>query len=145
MSGAIRGEATRAGGDGSLDGMGDRVVRVLIADNHDDVLHATRDLVGEFSDAVVVSVARDVDETVRLVEQLKPDLVLIDAWLKGGGAELACSRIRAVAPRTAVAVLTSVVEADLARRLSAGGGLGCFEKEHLGASLPDILAAARDC
>jgi two-component system, NarL family, invasion response regulator UvrY len=143
MSRDTGGQATGRAEDDSLEGVGDHAVRVLIADNHDEVLQATSDLVTEFAGTEVVSLARSVEETVRLAEELKPDLVLIDAWLKGGGAAAAYSKIRAVAPQTAVAVVTSVKEAELAKRLSGDGGLGCFEKELLGASLPGILASVR--
>jgi two-component system response regulator NreC len=127
----------------TVDGVDSQYLRVLIADNHDEVLHATRDLVGELPEVEIVALAQDVDAAVQAVERLKPDLVLVDAWLKGGGAVEASKRIRAVAPQTAVAVMTSVVEVELARSLESLGCCGCFEKEHLGASLPGILARVR--
>jgi DNA-binding NarL/FixJ family response regulator len=143
MKGHIGGQATKPVVEPTVDTMRELPVRVLIADNHDDVLHATSDLVSEFPEAEVVSLATDVDSTILLVEQLKPDLVLVDAWLKGGGAEEASSRIRAVAPETAVAVVTSTTEVELEQRLRAAGGLGFFEKEHLVDTLPGILKSAR--
>jgi DNA-binding NarL/FixJ family response regulator len=138
-------QSTHADLDGSVEGMARRpAITVLIADKHDDVRSATRDLVEDNADVTVVALTTNVGDTIRLVRELKPDLVLIDAWLSGGGAEYAAARIREICPATHVAVLTSVGEPELARRLRARGAIGCFHKEHLGASIPAILASVRE-
>lgn len=143
MSEATTVQSTAPGSKPSVSPMDGCKVRVVIAERHDDVRQATADLVADFAGFEVVGLARDVDEAVRLVEQLRPDLVFIDAWLKEGGSYEAALRIQRLAPRTTVAALSSVREVELARRLRVHGGLGCYDKEHLAEALPTILESVR--
>ena len=128
---------------GSVSAMVRQTVRVLIADDSAPVLLATSDLVGEYPDVEVVSLAMDVDEAVRFSAGRKPDLALVDAWLRGGGAELAARKIRSASPGTAVVALSSSKEPELSRKIEAAGGFGCYEKEKLSAVLPGILSTVR--
>lgn len=122
----------------------DQKIHILVADDNSEVLFATADLVMDFPGVLVVSLATTVEEVVRSAAWHKPDLVLIDAWLKGGGAGAAAERIRLVSPRTAVVALASASEPELSRRLNQLGVLACFDKESLSAVLPQILSAIRD-
>lgn len=119
-------------------------IRVLVADDNPEVLFATADLVMDFPGVLVVSLATTVEEAVRSATWHKPDLVLVDAWLKGGGAGAAAQRIRIVAPSAVVVALASAREPGMSTRLSELGVLACFEKESLSSVLPGVLAAIRD-
>lgn len=119
-------------------------IRVLVADDNPEVLFATADLVMDFPGVLVVSLATTVEEAVRSASWHKPDLVLVDAWLKGGGAGAVAQRIRLVSESTLVVALASAREPGLSRLLLDFGVLGCFDKESLAAVLPGILAAIRD-
>lgn len=123
--------------------MNRRKIRVLVADNHPAVLLATSDLVEEYQDVEVIAMALNVAEVVRSSLDERPDLVLIDAWLSGGGSELATSEIKRVSPDTAIVVLASYEEAELRRRLEAVGAIGCYDKQELGRVLPEILSTIR--
>jgi DNA-binding NarL/FixJ family response regulator len=114
-------------------------VRVVIADDHAEVLMAVADVVHGFGGIEIMSLATTVEETVRSAEFHHPDLVLVDAWLRGGGAEAVVHRVRAVSPKTVVVALASAKELDLVLALRAAGAGGCYEKENLSAALPQIL------
>jgi DNA-binding NarL/FixJ family response regulator len=120
-----------------------RMVRILIADDHSEVLMATADLISDCADVEIVSLATNADEAVEAAASLQPDIVFVDAWLRGGGAEGVARRIQEVAPQTVVVALASAKDLDLALKLRAAGAAGCYEKENLSAVLPEILAAAR--
>ena len=120
----------------------ERKIRILIADDHAEVLAAARDLIGELDDVDVVSITRNVDEAVSAALRFQPDIAFVDAWLHGGGAELATKRIKAVSPQTRVFALASASERDTVDRLRAAGAVDCYDKERLSAVLPGILAAA---
>lgn len=122
----------------------ERKVHILVGDDNAEVLFATADLVMDFPDVLVVSLATTVEEAVRSATWHKPDLVLIDAWLKGGGAGVAAERIKMASPSTVVVALASASEPGLSRRLHDLGVLACFDKQLLSSVLPGILAAIRD-
>lgn len=96
-------------------------VRVVVADDHplfrEGVVHS----LSSEPDIEIVGEAADGSEAVRLVEDLLPDLVVMDlAMPKGGGVE-ATRRIAASAPATAVLILTvSEDRDDLLEALKAG-------------------------
>jgi DNA-binding NarL/FixJ family response regulator len=120
-----------------------RKVRIVIADDHTEVLMATADVISDCAGVEVVSLATNADEAVEAAASLQPDIVFVDAWLRGGGAEGVARRIQEVARNTVVVALASAKDLDLALRLRAAGAAGCYEKETLSAVLPGILAAAR--
>src|SRR5579859_3484534 len=66
----------RGAGGGGMMAAEPRRVRVLVADDSEPVLMATRDLVKEFPGVEVVSPATNVADAVRLTVGYKPDLAL---------------------------------------------------------------------
>jgi two-component system, NarL family, response regulator len=119
-------------------------INVLVADDNDAVLLATADLVMEFPDVLVVSMASTVEEAIRYGTSHQPDLALIDAWLRGGGAEKVALGLAQTSPSTAVVAMASAREPELSRRLQEAGVSGCFDKESLATELPGILEALRE-
>lgn len=97
-----------------------RPLRVVIADDHplfrDGVAHA----LGAEQDLTVVGEAATADEAVQLVERLRPDVLLLDLGMPGGGLE-AARRVASASPATRVVVLTvSEEQDDLTAALDAG-------------------------
>ena len=116
-------------------------IRVLIADDHPEVLMAVADVIQECGGVDIVSLTTTVEEAVRSAAGQKPDVAFVDAWLRGGGAEAAAHRIKQVSPATLVVALASASEIELVLRLRAVGADGCYDKEKLSAVLPGILAS----
>ena len=81
-------------------------IRIIIADDHVVLREGTRELLQRESDLEVVGEAGDGEETVELVRKLKPDVAIVDiAMPKLNGIE-ATKQIKAIAPSTAVLILT---------------------------------------
>ena len=118
-------------------------IRVVIADDNREVLMATADLIVEFPGVDIASLATNVDEAVQAVEVHRPDIVFVDAWLRGGGAVAVAAHVREAHPETLVVALASATNLELVIRLRAVGAAGCYEKETLNAELPQILDSAR--
>jgi len=121
----------------------ERNTRILIADDHAEVLAAVRDVILEFPGVEVVALTTNVEEAVCESERCQPDIAFVDAWLQGGGAAAAASRIKLVSPETCVIALASAKEVETVLRLRAAGATACYDKEQLSEVLPAILAATR--
>lgn len=135
-------QSPEANGPASVSDVMDGTTRALVADDNAHVLHATSDLIAEYG-VEVVSRASNVDDAIRAAERDQPDVAFIEAFLKGGGAEVAARRIRSVSPATSIVVLASVNHVELDLKMRAAGAHGCYEKQTLSAVLPEILVSIR--
>src|SRR5690242_1667681 len=116
-------------------------MRVLIVDDVAAVREALRLLLSDEPGVEVVGEAGDGEEALRLVEALKPDLVLMDIEMPrlGGLAAMRLIRRQAHPPRL---VAMSVYGASDALRVSAleAGAQTYVEK---GATLAEVVGALR--
>jgi DNA-binding NarL/FixJ family response regulator len=81
---------------------GDRPCSVLVADDSADLRRATIDLVGFDGEFVVVAEADSAGDAVDAAARHRPDIVVLDVQMPGGGGPEAATRIRAAAPTTIV-------------------------------------------
>lgn len=82
-------------------------IRVLIADDHELVRMALRTLLDGEDDLEVVGEAGDTETAVRRTIALRPDVLLLDLRMPGGGGVAVCNQIKASAPEVGVLVITS--------------------------------------
>ncbi len=94
--------ALNAQGNGSA-----RHIRVLIADDHPIVRDGLRKLLGLEDDIDVVGEANDGRETLDLIDQLEPDVVLLDLRMPNVDGLTALQTLQASNRRTKVVVLTA--------------------------------------
>lgn len=113
---------------------------ILIADDYPFYRRGLRVFLEEQPDLAVVGEAGSAEELLRLAEQLKPDVVLLDLDLAGAnGTDL----VRAVRSRAAATKLVVFITPDDANALAAcveDGADGCIMKN---AEPPLILSAVR--
>lgn len=94
---------------------------ILIADDHEVVRSGIRSYLEKISDFQVVGEAASGEETLNLVSELIPDIVLLDLIMPGMDGIETTRRIRRISPRTKVVVLTSYHEdAHIFPSLKAG-------------------------
>jgi DNA-binding NarL/FixJ family response regulator len=97
------------------------MIRVLVVDDHPVVRRGISDLLASEPDVEVVGAAGDGDTAVALTQRLDPDVVLMDIEMPGVDGVAATHHISAVAPRTAVVILTTFADrARITRALDAG-------------------------
>jgi two-component system response regulator DegU len=111
-------------------------IRLLLADDH-RMLRETlrRSLTEEGFD--VVGEAGNGDEAVRLAEQLRPDVVLMDVTMPEVDGITGTRRIVAAWPEIRVVMLTMHADAEMVRRAVDAGATGYLTKD---CSTDDIVA-----
>jgi DNA-binding NarL/FixJ family response regulator len=115
-------------------------IRVLIADDQRVVRDGLRMLVGLIDDVEVVATACDGAEAVRLAEDHRPDVVLMDLRMPGTDGIAATADLRQRLPSTRVLVLTTYADEDAIVPALQAGARGYLTKD---ASAEQIEAAIR--
>jgi NarL family two-component system response regulator LiaR len=128
---ALPGEAdpnTESVGEGSPEGP----VRVVVADDHPVVREGLRSFLASRPGMVVVGEAADADEVVRVAEELRPDVVLVDLMMPGrdvhDGIE-AIHRMRQLPSSPRALVLTSFAGDDKVLPALRAGAAGYLLKD----------------
>ena len=96
-------------------------VRIVIADDHPIMRDGLRRLLGDEPDFLVVGEASDGHEAVERVEQLQPDVLLLDLLMPGASYVDVLQAVGATAPGTRALLLTASIEPDeVVKALGAG-------------------------
>jgi len=115
-------------------------IRVLLADDHVLVRQGIRQFLEDADDIVVVGEAADGAQAVRLAEQLKPDLVLLDIQMPGMNGIDATHQIKARLPEVRVLILTAYDEDPYVFALLQAGANGYLLKT---IEVEELLRAVR--
>jgi DNA-binding NarL/FixJ family response regulator len=117
-------------------------IRVLLVDDHAMVLQGLRIFLGTDPHIKIVGQARDGNEAIRLAEDLKPDVVLMDLLMPGMGGIEAIESIRRSTPETEVIALTSMLEDGSVIGAIKAGAIGYLLKDTEGDELCRAIHAA---
>jgi DNA-binding NarL/FixJ family response regulator len=104
-------------------------IRIVLVDDHELVRLGLTTLINDQPDLEVVGEAGAADEAVRVVEQLHPEVVLMDIRIPGEGGIEATHQITARFPRTRVIILTSFADDELVVRAIRAGAAGYVLKQ----------------
>jgi two-component system, NarL family, response regulator LiaR len=85
-------------------------ITVLIVDDHAVVRQGVRTLLDMHPDLQVVGEAESAEAALPLVEELVPDVVLLDLLLPGINGVEATRQVKKISPQTQIVVLTSYAE-----------------------------------
>ncbi len=131
-------ERTGKGNDG--DGERPRPIRVIVADDHTVVRQGIVALLSLESDIEIVGEAQDGTSVVSATTALRPDVVLMDLRMPGGGGIAATRKISSLVPDCRVLVLTTYDnDASIVGAIEAGA-IGYLLKS---TSTPELVAGVR--
>jgi DNA-binding NarL/FixJ family response regulator len=114
-------------------------IRLLLADDHTMLREALRRAM-EAAELTVVGEAADGDEAVRLTNELRPDVVLMDVSMPVLDGVEATRRIHRDLPDVAVVMLTMHADADVVARALSAGAVGYLVKD---ASMNEVVDAVK--
>jgi two-component system response regulator NreC len=120
--------------------MSRNTIKILLADDHSMVRQGFRRILEAQQDIEIVGEASDGREAVALVEQLKPDVVVMDVAMPGLNGIEATRRISEVSPRTRVLALSMHKDGVYVREILRAGARGYLLKDAFDA---DLIAAVR--
>lgn len=110
-------------------------VRLLLVDDHPVMRAGVRALLTAQADIKVVGEADDGAPAIQLVQELRPEVVIMDISLPGLGGAEATKQILTAVPETRVLVLSAHEEVAVARLLFSAGASGYVLKRSAGDEL----------
>lgn len=115
-------------------------IHVLLADDHALVRAGIRSLLEGMADIAVVAEAASAAEALAQAQALRPEIVLMDLSMPGGGLE-ATSSILAALPQTRIIILSMHATRDYVEQAIRAGAAGYILKDAATAELQLALAA----
>jgi two-component system response regulator NreC len=117
--------------------------RILIADDHPVLRSGLRVLLGADPDLEVVGEAGTGEEALRLAEELRPDVVLLDIGMPGESGIETVRRLKAKLPELVVLFLTVHEEEGMLLEALGAGGDGYLIKRADEAEIIQAIRAVR--
>jgi DNA-binding NarL/FixJ family response regulator len=103
-------------------------IRILLADDHVLVRAGVRGLLEKMPQFEVIAEASDGQEAVRLMEELRPDVVLMDVMMPGFNGLDATARAAGKVPKTRVIILSMDSSQELVVEALQSGAAGYLLK-----------------
>jgi len=116
-------------------------VRVVLADDHELVRAGVRRVLESSPGIEVVGEAARGDETLALLTQLEPDVLLLDLNMPGGDGFEVLRRARDTAGGTSIVVLSLHVQAEYVARAVREGADGYLSKDLAVQDLREAIAS----
>jgi DNA-binding NarL/FixJ family response regulator len=114
-------------------------IRVVVVDDHPVVREGLRSYLSSRDGIEVVGEAEDASSAVIVAAAQRPDVVVLDLVMPGGGGLAALPDLLAIEPAPRVLVLTSVGGADQALAAVRGGASGWLGKDVAPADLESAI------
>jgi len=103
-------------------------ITVLIADDEPALRGALAELLAHESGVVLIGTAGDADEAIRLADDVRPDVALVDVKMPAGGGPRAAREIVRVSPATRVIALSAFEDRPTVLAMLRAGAVGYLVK-----------------
>lgn len=117
-------------------------IRILIADDHEMVRMGLSGYLSLDDRFQVVGEASNGEEAIRLVEELHPDVVLMDLIMPIMDGVEATKRIKAIRPGTAIIILTSYVQDEQIMAALQAGAISYLLKTAKAQEIAEAVCSA---
>ncbi|MHA3737508.1 response regulator [Pseudomonas sp. Eth.TT006] len=117
---------------------------LLLVDDHSLIRAGVRALVLDIPGYAVVGEASDGSQLLEMVEQLSPDIVLLDISMKETGGLEALQRLKRVRPQSKVLILSMHTDPALIMQALESGAHGYLLKDTTATELEHALEALRN-
>jgi len=118
-------------------------IKILMVDDHAILRDGIRALLSVHDDIEIVGEASEGKEAIEKVQELVPDVVIMDIAMPGMDGLEATRRIRKKNPRTKVLVLTQHDNKEYVLSVIKAGAAGYVPKRALGSELVSAIRAVR--
>lgn len=119
-------------------------IRIVVVDDHDLLLQSLWRVLDAQPDMSVAATGGTVDEAVRAVDDVHPDIVLMDYQLPDGDGATAAKRIMAGDPGVRVIMLSGTDNDSALFGAASAGCAGFFPKTEAPAELVRIIRSVHD-
>ena len=116
-----------------------RPARVFLLDDHEIVRRGVRELIDTEDDLEVVGEAGSVDEAMRRLPAIRPDVAVLDVRLGDGTGIEVCREIRSSLPEVRCLMLTSFSDDEALLDSVVAGAAGYVLKQIVGNDLVDSI------
>jgi NarL family two-component system response regulator LiaR len=107
----------------------EKLIRILVVDDHTMVRRGLATFIGVFDDFKMVGEAANGESSIRLCNELKPDIVLMDMVLPDMDGASATRAIKREHPESRVIILTSFKDEVLIMNAMQAGAVGYLLKD----------------
>lgn len=115
-------------------------IRVLAIDDSPDFLSNLQSFFETMHDFQLIATAASADEGITLIQELQPDLVLMDLQMAGMNGLEATLEIRRRFSEVPIVIITGHEIPGLKQICHESGAHDCVRKSRLYQDLPDVLA-----
>ena len=105
------------------------MISVLLTDDHELVRTGIRRLLEDSGRIQIVGEAESGEQSIKMADELKPDVILMDINMPGIGGIEACQRILKKHPQQKIIILTVHTEQTIPKRMLEIGAKGYLTKE----------------
>ena len=109
--------------------MASQPIKVLIVDDHKIVRRGIKAFLAEFENICVIGEAANGIEAVEMVENIKPDVILLDLLMPGIDGIETIKRILVIQPNQRIIILTAFVHDDKLPLAIQAGAWGYIKKD----------------
>jgi two-component system, NarL family, response regulator DegU len=115
-----------------------KLIRLLIVDDHPIIRKGISDVLSQAADLKIIAETGNGEEAVRLAEELKPDVILLDMEIDGMSGLLVAQKLQKEGSPARILALSAHTDQEYVQELLQSGAAGYLCKDEL----PDLILSA---